>query len=189
MDTTFFTLICRKNCNDVCLKRPKLNEKEAGDGPFFNFFRLPRPLNLCSSAKEVAPPCLSFTLIKTVINLDELFQTPGVIFGKQFTERNTSFHESELISQMKNFLQSFQNWVLKKHSEILICLVRRCHDATKTSDLKKVGHARPLFHLFSVFFKKTIQFLQQINVKKCQVHPVSGVGIRTHDLLNLSLLP
>ena len=109
MDTTFFTLICRKNCNDVCLKRPKLNEKEAGDGPFFNFFRLPRPLNLCSSAKEVAPPCLSFTLIKTVINLDELFQTPGVIFGKQFTERNTSFHESELISQMKNFLQSFQN--------------------------------------------------------------------------------
>ena len=26
----FFTLICCKNCNDVCLKRPKINEKEAG---------------------------------------------------------------------------------------------------------------------------------------------------------------
>ena len=26
----FFTLICCKNCNDICLKRPKINEKEAG---------------------------------------------------------------------------------------------------------------------------------------------------------------
>ena len=31
---TFFTYICCKNCNDVCLKRPKINEKEAGVGPF-----------------------------------------------------------------------------------------------------------------------------------------------------------
>ena len=30
-----------------------------------------------------------------------------------------------------------------------------------------MGQPRPLFHLFSVFFKQTIQFLQQINVKKC----------------------
>ena len=28
-----------------------------------------------------------------------------------------------------------------------------------------MGHPRPLFRLFSVFFKQTIQFLQQINVK------------------------
>ena len=41
----------------------------------------------------------------------------------------------------------------------------------------------------SLFFKQTIQFLQQINVKKCHVHPVSGTGIRTHDLWNLSFLP
>ena len=26
-------------------------------------------------------------------------------------------------------------------------------------------------------FKRTIQFLQQINVKTCHVHPVSGTGI------------
>ena len=32
---TFFTFICCKNCYDVCLKRPKINEKEAGFGPFF----------------------------------------------------------------------------------------------------------------------------------------------------------
>ena len=38
-------------------------------------------------------------------------------------------------------------------------------------------------------FKQTIQFLQQINVKKCHVHPVFGAGIWTHDLWNLSLLP
>ena len=30
----FFTLICCKNCI-VCLKRPKINGKEAGVGPFF----------------------------------------------------------------------------------------------------------------------------------------------------------
>ena len=30
----FFTLICCKKCI-VCLKRPKINEKETGVGPFF----------------------------------------------------------------------------------------------------------------------------------------------------------
>ena len=34
MDLTFFTFICCKNCN-VCLKRTKINKKEAGVGPFF----------------------------------------------------------------------------------------------------------------------------------------------------------
>ena len=34
LDGHFFTSICCKNCN-VCLKRPKINGKEAGIGPFF----------------------------------------------------------------------------------------------------------------------------------------------------------
>ena len=34
MDMTFFTLICCNNCI-VCLKSPKINEKEARVGPFF----------------------------------------------------------------------------------------------------------------------------------------------------------
>ena len=34
LDAHLFTYICCKNCNDVCMKRPKINEKEAGDGPF-----------------------------------------------------------------------------------------------------------------------------------------------------------
>ena len=34
LDGHFFTLICCKNCN-VCLRRPKINKKEAGVGPFF----------------------------------------------------------------------------------------------------------------------------------------------------------
>ena len=33
LDGHFFTLICCKNCI-VCLKRRKINEKEAGVGPF-----------------------------------------------------------------------------------------------------------------------------------------------------------
>ena len=32
LDGHFFTYF--KNCNDVCLKRPKINEKEAGVGHF-----------------------------------------------------------------------------------------------------------------------------------------------------------
>ena len=35
LDGHFFTDICCKNCNDVYLKRLKINEKEAGVGPFF----------------------------------------------------------------------------------------------------------------------------------------------------------
>ena len=31
----FSCMICCKNCNDVCLKRPKINQKEGGFGPFF----------------------------------------------------------------------------------------------------------------------------------------------------------
>ena len=31
---TFFTFICNKICIDVCLKKPKVNKKEAGVGPF-----------------------------------------------------------------------------------------------------------------------------------------------------------
>ena len=38
-------------------------------------------------------------------------------------------------------------------------------------------------------FKQTIQFLQQINVKKCQLHPVYGTRIQTHDFRNMNLLP
>ena len=42
----------------------------------------------------------------------------------------------------------------------------------------------------SRLFKQTpIQFLQQINVKKCQFHPVFGAGIWTHDLSIMSHLP
>ena len=31
LDGHFHINFC-KNCNDICLKRPKINEKEAGDG-------------------------------------------------------------------------------------------------------------------------------------------------------------
>ena len=56
----FFTYVCRKNCI-VCLKRMKINEKEAGHGPlkilscmhlnlrFCNFFHLSVSPSLCRS--------------------------------------------------------------------------------------------------------------------------------------------
>lgn len=39
----------------------------------------------------------------------------------------------------------------------------------------KLGHSRPLFHLFMCFFKQTLQCLQQYYVKI--VHPVSNASI------------
>ena len=46
-----------------------------------------------------------------------------------------------------------------------------------------------LFFIYFCLFKQTLQFLQQIYVEKCYVHPVYGAGIRTHDLRNTSLFP
>ena len=47
-------------------------------------------------------------------------------------------------------------------------------------------NTRPLCSFISVFFKQTLaQFLRLINVKNN--HPVSGAGIRTHNLLINSL--
>ena len=40
LDGHFFALICCKNCIDVCLKRLKINEKEAGVGPLKTFCAL-----------------------------------------------------------------------------------------------------------------------------------------------------
>ena len=31
----FFTYICYDNCNDVCLKRPKINDKRGRGWPIF----------------------------------------------------------------------------------------------------------------------------------------------------------
>ena len=52
---------------------------------------------------------------------------------------------------------------------------------------KKMGHPRPFYRLFSALSNKHHNFLQQYNVKN--VHPVSGAGIWTHGLLDVSLLP
>ena len=49
-----------------------------------------------------------------------------------------------------------------------------------------MGHPGPLLSLFYVFSNKHYNFYINICEK---VHPVSGAGIRTHDLLDVSLLP
>ena len=51
-----------------------------------------------------------------------------------------------------------------------------------------MGHARPLFRLFSVFFQTNLNtILKQINAKK--VHPVYRAGIWTHNPQVASLIP
>ena len=60
---------------------------------------------------------------------------------------------------------------------------------TIRSDLSEVFFKRAILGLFFVYlglFKQTTQILQQINVKN--VHPVSGAGIRTPELIMSRLL-
>ena len=45
LDGHFFTYICCKNCN-VCLKRPKINKKEARVGPFKKNFYYTGPWHI-----------------------------------------------------------------------------------------------------------------------------------------------
>ena len=78
-------------------------------------------------------------------------------------------------------------------------LVRKLKVADKSPELPlasprlfnilKMGQYRPLFRLFSVFFKQIIHFFTTNQCEKCHVHPVYDAGIRTHDLRNLSFLP
>ena len=53
--------------------------------------------------------------------------------------------------------------------------------------LKKWANPASFSFIFGLFQTNINTILQQINVKN--VHPVYGTGIRTHDLLNMSLLP
>ena len=60
------------------------------------------------------------------------------------------------------------------------------------SSLRLIGFFKKWANLASFIFglfKQTIQFLQQMNVKQCHVHPVNGARIQTHDLWNMSLFP
>ena len=72
------------------------------------------------------------------------------------------------------------------------CLLCMNHDGYRLSEnifepIKFQMAIPGLFLFISVFSNKPLQILQQINVKN--VHPVNCTGIRTHNLLNLSLLP
>ena len=80
----------------------------------------------------------------------------------------------------------WKNWRMSgRNTEILI-------KATNSSEtfLFKIW-ANP--GLFFVFYFRSFQTNNTIfttnECEKCHVHPVSGAGIRTHDLWNVSLLP
>ena len=71
----------------------------------------------------------------------------------------------------ENFVRNKRRWFL-----------RRIHLLTLVVFLTGPSPDSILF-----IFKQTLQILQQINVKN--VYPLSTVGIQTHALLNMSLLP
>ena len=52
----------------------------------------------------------------------------------------------------------------------------------RRKSLLQNGPTPASFSFILGLFKQTIHFLQQINVKKCQFHPVCSTRIRTYDL-------
>ena len=45
------------------------------------------------------------------------------------------------------------------------------------------------FPFIYCFFEQTLRFFTTNKSEKCQVHPVYGNEIRTHDVMNMSRLP
>ena len=45
------------------------------------------------------------------------------------------------------------------------------------------------FPFIFCFFKQTLRFFTTNKSEKCQVHPVYGAEIRTHDVMYMSCLP
>ena len=73
----FFTLICCKNCNNVCLKRPKINEKESRVGPFF----FKKTISYISNEKHIWCKAESWSFCKRILSAHSLScTTMHVIF-------------------------------------------------------------------------------------------------------------
>ena len=66
MDMTFFTLIFCKNCNDVCLKRPKISEKEVEVGYFKNYLSV--TVNVSPHYHKRKLNCLNLFQTATFLN-------------------------------------------------------------------------------------------------------------------------
>ena len=68
LDGHFFTLICCKNCI-VCLKRPKINKKEAGVGPIFKKqFSFSEILIACGLQQDRFPIAIIYRVTLTTYN-------------------------------------------------------------------------------------------------------------------------
>ena len=77
------------------------------------------------------------------------------------------------LALFKQFNSRIQTWIVGVKVWPLYCFFF----------FKKIGPTPASFSFIFGLFKQTLlQFLQQINVKKCHVHPVYSTGIRTHDL-------
>ena len=76
----------------------------------------------------------------------------------------------------------------RKQWGTLLSLLHQSHSVKVPLYWKKWAITGLFLFIFGLF-KQTIQFLQQINVKKYHVHVVYRAGIWTHDLSNVIQLP
>ena len=72
---TFFTFICCKNCNHFCLKRPKINEKEAGVGPSFKRVPISKFIPHLNLGLNLLLQCLPLNIAQTRLQWEQQQKT------------------------------------------------------------------------------------------------------------------
>ena len=98
LDGHFCTYVCCKNCNDVCLKRLKINGKEVGVGPLFKKENILRQITLILRKNQRSTQNLLLLLKSSMTNLHRLGNWA-----------NTSLYLLLLQSPLTN-LNRLKNW-------------------------------------------------------------------------------
>ena len=118
LDGHFFALICYKNCI-VCLKRPKINEKEAEVGPFFKKTHTQCALSHVSKScfnVLMPPPATAKKFYCTDVQTELDLIRSGVSADPRFSEKSSPTPSLSQLSIGGSF--SEHNWPVSLWSRL-----------------------------------------------------------------------
>ena len=166
---TFFTLICCKNCI-VCLKRPKINEKEAGVGPFLKRNTVTKYIFNDSKKTrlflhDAPPPHCPLSTLPQLQHLD-----PRLHFcERRVTSVGEQFYEM-VLAHISGFKEAWRGLASTLH----------CHTLGVYSHGKKnleISGCGSIFHR-----KKSLSLTGVIQPRQCHVNAMLSFSIATYLL-------
>ena len=177
MDTTFFTFICFKNCI-VCLKRPKINEKEAEVGPFKKIYaigsgRVEQEDKIIS--QQGCELAIATTIVQYVNNSIGYYKLETLVGCKMFLKGNATYilvqGNSELMAVVQNnhtqvHSQNVLNETSKLRflgSKIIVFTANLRFEGLFSGSLQHrmfliMGLSRPLFVYFRLFYMSQFKY-------------------------------